>query len=581
MSTVAAAMLRVSTITAVGAIIGTAGCSSQSENSNDIATQTVALTVDELQQPCLTANSECWVTVTECRSDETRTEEDCALLADECARQKDTCLGYDNSAGPAHVRIKTCTSTEARYGQQTVDCQLEPEFALVGGGARTLVYSDGSYHPKGAFLTESRPLDGRTWRASSADHLLRSSHDLVVYAIGLRLDGVNTQTLRESIRLKEVQLAGPTAAVHISDGSMLLSGGAATTTAPGSAGRLLSSTQFTGYHQWQAGSTDHLVSAEGTTRAWMLEIEDRIIEGFGALELRQLIAHSSQTTSGASTSSVQLEPGWALVGMGGSVVSEPGGAGRMLSAIAPGEDNRSVNVTSRDYLEFSAGTTTAYAVMVRKVPGSHGLCNPGTALKSTMDSCVADICGQRPECCSNGWDDSCVAMVEPVCGRSCTEHTCVVPEFEPERWNFNHGTPEEPVYTTNNNVQSNCMYYALNIYPDGDVMHPGSGLDLLSSDVWGPWYRQLALIEGQGLIPTTQDGQCSEGRTKVYWGYFGGPAGPDFHFKRQDSDGGWSDKMASSGDVKRAVPPGPATGGNGYFCACLQPLPAIDPPFPQ
>ena len=116
----------------------------------------------------------------------------------------------DDSASPIHIQIKECTTTAAADAHVAVDCVVDPEFALVGGGAAGI----GSSYGGSPFLTESRPYEERTWRASSTKHLVSASHKLAVYAIGMRLDGVNTQVLRDSIQWKQVQLTGDTASAH-------------------------------------------------------------------------------------------------------------------------------------------------------------------------------------------------------------------------------------------------------------------------------------------------------------------------------------------------------------------------------
>ena len=589
MSAISSVVLRGPLVAAVAGGLCTLACSSDPEPPATTSA-VAALSVEELREPCTLARNQCWDDYTSSCGDGTSGSQDspaCQTLRQECERWNRVCQGYDDSAAPVYTHVKTCVTPAAARQHEEVTCRLDPEFALVGGGARTVTYHSGSYHPKGAFLTESRPLeDGRTWQASSSDHLLASPHDLIVYAIGMRLEGANSQQLREAIEWKEVTLAGSSATLRVDSGRELLSGGAQALADPGSAGRLLTATHFTGYHEWKAGSADHLLAVEGSTTVWQLELEDRIFEGFGALEIKQLIAHSVYAARGAATSSVRVEPGWALIGMGGAVVSDPNGAGRMLSAIAPEQDNRTVSVTSSDYLDSSAGTTTAYAIMARKYPGSHGLCNPGTKLEPRMDSCVAEICSRRSECCSDAWDGECVDLVPEVCQRSCAEHTCHTIPYEPERWN--RCDPDEPEC---DHVPSNCMYYALNKYPDGGEMHPGATLNMLPTDIWGPAARQYALIEGEGLIPTTHDGTCPENRTKVQWQHGVGHQGglPDHHWLRQDASGSWSEKtiMTPVGLVMETLPDGsvapfkpkPVEGNKGYFCTCNQPLPQGPPPF--
>ncbi len=52
---------------------------------------------------------------------------------------------------------------------------------------------------------------------------------------------------------------------------------------------------------------------------------------------------------------------------------------------------------------------------------AHDICSNGGALADGCDACVTQICAQDSYCCSNGWDDQCVAEVGSICGQSCDE----------------------------------------------------------------------------------------------------------------------------------------------------------------
>ncbi|WP_437910140.1 DNRLRE domain-containing protein [Sorangium sp. So ce327] len=57
-------------------------------------------------------------------------------------------------------------------------------------------------------------------------------------------------------------------------------------------------------------------------------------------------------------------------------------------------------------------------------PGcAHDKCYTGERLNAGCDSCVADICAVSPSCCAPGgaWTQSCVDLVESVCGETCPE----------------------------------------------------------------------------------------------------------------------------------------------------------------
>jgi hypothetical protein len=266
---------------------------------------------------------------------------------------------------------------------------------------------------------------------------------------------------------------------------------------------------------------------------------------------------------------VQIEQGWGLLGMGAKLTNDPSGYGRLITSIKPSDDLRTVSVASRDHVWVTGGATQAFAIVARRRPGTHGLCNPGAKMDSWVDSCVMRICQQRGQCCNTAWDSTCVEMVDSVCGRSCAEHTCVPSVYEPEKWESADGTP----------VESNCWYYATNRLPDGSfVMYPGMELDLREDDNKSR-YNFPAYAAGEGLIPTTFDGVCTENRTKVFLGINGGSSNY-WHFIRRDSNGIWSDKFGSSGYAEIEPDSGVSPYADqqhhsieAYFCACNQALP--------
>ncbi|WP_152629961.1 hypothetical protein [Haliangium ochraceum] len=49
----------------------------------------------------------------------------------------------------------------------------------------------------------------------------------------------------------------------------------------------------------------------------------------------------------------------------------------------------------------------------------HDVCVTGTPLSETCDPCVTQVCDANAACCSTGWDDSCVAAAEALCGVDC------------------------------------------------------------------------------------------------------------------------------------------------------------------
>jgi len=55
---------------------------------------------------------------------------------------------------------------------------------------------------------------------------------------------------------------------------------------------------------------------------------------------------------------------------------------------------------------------------------SHDLCATGEALSPTCDPCVAAVCAQNGQCCTDTWGEECVGAVEAICGLECGGGSC-------------------------------------------------------------------------------------------------------------------------------------------------------------
>lgn len=470
---------------------------------------------------------------------------------------------YDDSASPVHIQIKTCKSTTSASAHQ-VDCRVNAEYAVVGGGA--LPTPSGGNSAK-AYITESRPSDARTWRASSVEPSALA-HDLTVYAIGMRLDGVNTQKLRNAIGWKTATTSSSSANVTVNadSGKVLLSGGAFTAPNAGVSGnRVLTASDWSGSAGWNAQSKAQSGTVAGSTQVTLLQIDKKVIEGFGVLEVLKRSGSTRTTAGGTHTTSLDVQAGWALAGLG-AIANTSSGSTRRITGIAPDATARNITVTTGDQSGSSAGSTIPYLTQVRKMPGSHGLCNPGTSLLSSMDSCVASICSARSSCCSSSWDSTCVSMVQTTCGRSCAADTCAPSVFQPAKWQNPDGSP----------IASNCYYYAQNKLPDGQGQDPGASLNPDPEDFTAS--RLAALSAGDGLIPSSFSATCPDNRTKVMLSCNSNIF--NYHWYRQDVGGLWSEKFSTIGQaqIKENTGYRPYTDvqNNTYeafFCACNPALP--------
>jgi hypothetical protein len=477
----------------------------------------------------------------------------------------------ETSTAPTWVRVQVSTCEAGSPGErQTSTCPADPGLALVGGGGYV------RYTGPGALLTRSAPATdagGRlAWEVSSTDHVQVDDHELTAYAVGLHLDGINGATLRSWMAMSSATFpagsmsSGPAGTLGL--GATPLGGGASASTT--GAGQFLTRTLASG-NAWRAASKDHLVPSPGQVTASALTLGvTGIIERFGALEVRQMRAAPGTVSSGVGTSIGHVTPGWTLLSPGGEATTTSG-PGRMLFRVGVDETAGTVIVQSKDHLRASAGQTTATWIEARRVPGSHGLCNAGTALSASLDPCVAQICAADHRCCQTGWDASCVAKVTSLCGRSCADHTCSTPSFNPGYWNDESVRGASGIQANNN-----CYNYATNRRTDSNA-EPGYASGSYCVGHHGGCdiepYARFAINDG--LIPTTRDVGCPDNRTLV--ALFGSEG--DYHWYRRDSNGKWSHKMGydpaknvdeSGREITdpETADRGPYTVFGGYFCVC-------------
>lgn len=471
---------------------------------------------------------------------------------------------HDDSAPPVHVQVRVCR-TDSTQRQPTNDCSVDPGYAVVGGGA--WAQSTGA----GALLTASYPLsDGRTWRARSKDHQTADSHHLHTYAIGIRLDGVNSAILRSMVVRNAVTFP-PTGPVpspggSLSGPSVMLGGGAVTnTTGPG---QYLTRMSASGA-MWAVNSKEHLLSSPGTITAHTVSLRGSfgpgtIIEGFGALEAKQVVGGTSTVASGVATSHGTVNAGWALANIGGQATTTSG-PGRLLTRVGVDGNAWTVIAQSKDQGQTSGGATTASLTQIRKRPNSHGLCNVGAALASNMDTCVATVCAADSYCCSTAWDSACVSQVTSRCNRSCADYSCSTPSYTPDFWN-------------NDATQSfnNCYNYSTNRRTDTFAQPGRSSGESCTEQSCVNAANISKFAKNDGLIQTTLSSGCGDGRTLLAMVI---APGFDYHWYRRDINGMWTHKPgpteATNLDNSGVTITNPETADRGvytifggYFCAC-------------
>ncbi len=265
---------------------------------------------------------------------------------------------YSDGTGLIHLKVFWVTSSNTADIQE-LSVSVGSDYAMVGGGAWA------HYTGNGAFLTKSMPLNSTTWISKSKDHIVQDLHNLTVYAIGMRIDGVDPAYLRSKIHITSFQSTtnsnSPTASVSVPSGCLLVGGGA--------------DDQYNGYgnilissrpnmNEWDVAGQAYRRSDPSKITAYAIGIEDISYPNVGHL---QVAVYQTQTAvlSGEGDCYADATTGFALTCPGGYTISHT--YGRLLVGLFPSEPG--AQVISKDtpgFLDY--GSVGAYTVAIQKRP---------------------------------------------------------------------------------------------------------------------------------------------------------------------------------------------------------------------
>jgi len=218
----------------------------------------------------------------------------------------------------------------------------------------------------GAFLVETRPINSTTWRAQSKDHIVQDPHYLKVYAIGMRIDGVDPSYLRSKIHIVSATGSSdswPSASISVPVNCILVGGGAID--------------NYTGYgnmltdshpisNEWNAGGKDYRRVDESTITVYAIGIENISYPTVGYLYVT-----TNQTAAGINLGigycNAEVNSGFALTCPGGYDTWH--NYGRMLVGLYPQDLVPSTEVISNDTPGYGDyGTNYAFAVGIEQRP---------------------------------------------------------------------------------------------------------------------------------------------------------------------------------------------------------------------
>lgn len=110
---------------------------------------------------------------------------------------------YNDWSGTVHTIVVETTRAPAQANWSAT--AVPSDYVLVGGGAYTNNPSPGAY------LIGSYPdWSTDTWWAFSKDHHVVNSHEIRVYAVGLKIDGVTKSVLKSAMQFVQSGWSGAT-----------------------------------------------------------------------------------------------------------------------------------------------------------------------------------------------------------------------------------------------------------------------------------------------------------------------------------------------------------------------------------
>jgi len=263
---------------------------------------------------------------------------------------------YTDSSGSIQVQVFfKHYNGQHNSGQMSVGS----DYVLIGGGA---------WASKDALITKSAPLlDGRTWTASSKDHHYPSNHQLTVYAIGLKIIGVNKFTLAQNIKINALTTNGlpvgsPSLAVNLDNQYTLVGGGAhldANCTLCTGGANLLYKSAPNG-NGWIAAGKEHIYGGYSKLTTYAIGIRTSFLQSLNIEVISQQA--SVYSSGGIGHASLDPESGSVLVGVGATAGYH--GAGRLLTHISPWGNHAFSR--SKDHGFSDYGNTTVYSWSLRK-----------------------------------------------------------------------------------------------------------------------------------------------------------------------------------------------------------------------
>ncbi len=278
------------------------------------------------------------------------------------SKSKSVLYSYSDTSGFINIVVwynKTANMSE----NPKISVSVDAGYVLVGGGA----FADDQ-SGNGAFLTKSWPDDGlTTWYAESKSHIVSNPHNLTVYAIGMKMAGVSSDTVRSKmciVKDSSASLNHPSISKTLPSNYLMLGGGAWDDwDYTGGYGNLLVSSYPSGTRTWYVEGKDHRRADASVIHIAVIGIQNIIFPNGVSLDVVAL--ENGVYGSGKVQITQKVKDKYALIGYAGNCTYT--GWGRMIEALYP-SGIRYAKLISKDQTYSDYDYNVVYAIGLGIIP---------------------------------------------------------------------------------------------------------------------------------------------------------------------------------------------------------------------
>ena len=262
------------------------------------------------------------------------------------------------------ITVSVFTRSSGSYANNFRDHGVEvgDEYVAVGGGV--LASNDGS----GALITASYPNDNLSaWLVSTKDHVDAHAHQIVGYAIGLKIEGLSRKELLNHIDVNtgtSSRMAYPEASQSVNPGFRLIGGGMNVKWR--GAGNLAIASFPENDSTWKARGKEHISPSPASVKVYAIGLRESIPD-IGKIDISIVKSVRSHVAAHPSAG-VNVADGYALTG-GGAKTLPKNRAGSLLWKMVPYTtgSQHGFEVSSKDHKDSCPASIIAYAIGIKLV----------------------------------------------------------------------------------------------------------------------------------------------------------------------------------------------------------------------